>query len=112
MSGKRKHRNCYRRRRQTNSCCAQVNLRFPKSCLNHLLQQGHYAHRLSSATPDFLAAILEYLTARILELADNEAHKDCRRLITPQHVDTAVCKQPELSHLFRNVTISQVNQMS
>ncbi|XP_049760999.1 histone H2A-beta, sperm-like [Elephas maximus indicus] len=111
MTGKRRHRNCHRRRKRVNSRCAQARLRFPKSCMNHLLREGHYSHRLSSSTPDFLAAILEYLISSILELADNEARNDCRKRITPQDVDMAVCNHPELSRLFRNASISQVNKM-
>lgn len=78
------------------------------SHLEHLLREGHYAQHLSSSAPVFLAAIIQYMTVTVLELAGNEAQKiGCRR-ITPELVDMAIHNNALLSGFFRNTMISQV----
>nr|XP_020007810.1 histone H2A-Bbd type 1-like [Castor canadensis] len=67
----------------------RAELQFPLSRVDRFSRQRCITPELSSSTPD-LAAILEYLTANILELAGNEAHSQGRRRITPEHVETVV----------------------
>ncbi|XP_049728864.1 histone H2A-Bbd type 2/3-like [Elephas maximus indicus] len=94
-----------RRQRRTRS---RTELIFSASHVAHLLREGHYAQRLSSSAPVFLAAILKCLTAKILELAGNEAQNSGRRLVTPELVDMAVHNNALLSGFFLTTTISQV----
>ena len=42
---------------------------FPVGRLNRLLKHGRYSERISNSAGVFFAAVLEYLTADILELA-------------------------------------------
>uniref|UniRef100_A0A8C0WEF4 Histone H2A n=1 Tax=Castor canadensis TaxID=51338 RepID=A0A8C0WEF4_CASCN len=88
-------------KKQPISRSTRAELQFPVSRVDRFLRQGDYAQRLSSSTPVFLAAILEYLTANILELAGNEAHSQGRRRITPEHVETVVENNQHLHHLFQ-----------
>nr|XP_004450533.1 histone H2A-beta, sperm-like [Dasypus novemcinctus] len=110
MRGKRCRirRSCCRHRKQRHSRSSQTEAQFPTGCMGHLLQEGLYAQRLSSSTPSFLAAILEHLTAYILELAGNEARNNRKRYITPQHVDMALVNNRQLGNLLSSVTLSQV----
>ncbi|KAM9180748.1 histone H2A-Bbd type 2/3-like [Dugong dugon] len=94
--------------RRTRSRSALGELTFSVGHVERLLREGHYAQRLSSSAPVFLAAILEYLTAKILELAGMEAQKSGRRRITPELVDMAVHNNALLSGFFGTITISQV----
>ncbi|XP_070459483.1 uncharacterized protein [Equus przewalskii] len=93
-----------RRRSRT----ARAQLLFSVSWVEHLLREGHYARRLSPSAPVFLAAVIQYLTAKVLELAGNEACKSGRRRITPELVDMAVHNNALLSGFFGATTISQV----
>ncbi|XP_072870397.1 histone H2A-Bbd type 2/3-like isoform X1 [Chlorocebus sabaeus] len=72
------------------------------------LREGHYAQRLSPTAPVYLAAVIEYLTAKVLELAGNEAQNNGERNITPLLLDMAVHNNRLLSTLFHTTTISQV----
>lgn len=54
----------------------------------------------------FLAAVLEYLAAEVLELAGEAAHSFKRSRITPRHVQLAVAGDGELSALMQHAIIS------
>lgn len=55
----------------------------------------------------FTAAIIEYLTAEILELAGNAARDNNRKRIIPRHITLAVRTDDEFSTLLKDVTIAQ-----
>ncbi|XP_037534988.1 histone H2A-like [Nematolebias whitei] len=57
--------------------------------------------------PVYLAAVLEYMTAEILELAANTAHDNKKTRIIPQHLHLAVRNDEELSKMLGGVTITQ-----
>lgn len=78
------------------------------SQVEQLLREGHYAQRLGWSAPLFLAATLEFLTAKVLELAGIEAHNNGSQRITPRLLDMAIHNNPVLSGLFGTTTISQV----
>jgi len=50
---------------------ARAGLQFPVRRINKLLCKGNYAERVGAGAPVYLAAVMEYLAAEVLELAGN-----------------------------------------
>jgi histone H2A len=86
---------------------AKAGLQFPVGRVGRYLKTGKYATRVGAGAPVYLAAILEYLTAEILELAGNAARDNKKSRIIPRHIQLAVRNDEELNKLFGSVTIAQ-----
>ena len=93
--------------KKSQSRSAKAGLQFPVGRVGRFLKKGRYAARVGSGAPVYLAAIMEYLTAEILELAGNAARDNKKARIVPRHVQLAVRNDEELNKLFGNVTIAQ-----
>ena len=58
---------------KSKSRSSRAGLQFPVGRIHRLLRKGNYAERVGAGAPVYLAAVLEYLSAEILELAGNAA---------------------------------------
>ena len=85
----------------------KTDLIFPAGRLGTMLRKGRYTKRVGLGAPVYLAAVLEYLTAEILELAGKVASQHKKKRITPRAVTLAVRHDEELSQLLGNVTFTQ-----
>jgi len=79
---------------------------FPVARIAKALKKGGYAKRVGSAAPVFLSAVLEYVTAEILELAGNVAKEAKKQRLVPRHLQTAIRNDEELNKYMGNVTIA------
>ena len=86
---------------------SRAGLQFPVGRIHRLLRKGHYAERVGAGAPVYLAAVLEYLSAEILELAGNAARDNKKSRIIPRHLQLAVRNDEELNRLLSGVTIAQ-----
>jgi histone H2A len=84
----------------------KAGLQFPVGRVHRFLKQGKYASRIGAGAPVYLAAVLEYLAAEILELAGNAARDNKKARIIPRHVQLAVRNDEELNKLLADVTIA------
>ncbi|XP_055833943.1 histone H2A-like [Solanum dulcamara] len=84
----------------------KAGLQFPVGRIGRFLKKGRYAHRVGSGAPVYLAAVLEYLAAEVLELAGNAARDNKKNRIIPRHLLLAVRNDEELGKLLAGVTIA------
>ncbi|GAA5996210.1 hypothetical protein JCM11641_003667 [Rhodosporidiobolus odoratus] len=86
---------------------SKAGLQFPVGRIHRLLRRGNYAQRVGAGAPVYLAAVLEYLSAEILELAGNAARDNKKSRIIPRHLQLAIRNDEELNRLLGQVVISQ-----
>ncbi|KIK68553.1 hypothetical protein GYMLUDRAFT_36004 [Collybiopsis luxurians FD-317 M1] len=92
---------------KSQSRSAKAGLQFPVGRVHRLLKKGNYAQRVGAGAPVYLAAVLEYLAAEILELAGNAARDNKKQRIVPRHLQLAIRNDEELNKLLGDVVISQ-----
>jgi histone H2A len=92
--------------RKSSSRSEKAGLQFPVGRIHRFLRKGNYAQRVGHGAPVYLAAVLEYLTAEILELAGNAAADNKKKTISPRHLQLAIRNDEELNKLLRDVTIA------
>ncbi|KAK8925996.1 putative histone H2A.2 [Platanthera zijinensis] len=84
----------------------KAGLQFPVGRIGRYLKKGRYAQRVGSGAPVYLAAVLEYLAAEVLELAGNAARDNKKSRIVPRHLLLAIRNDDELGKLLSGVTIA------
>ena len=63
---------------------SRAGLQFPVGRIHRLLRKGNYAERVGAGAPVYLAAVMEYLAAEVLELAGNAARDNKKTRIIPR----------------------------
>ncbi|XP_076274843.1 histone H2A-like [Rhynchophorus ferrugineus] len=84
-----------------------VRLQFSVGRIHRLLRKGNYPEREGAGAPVYLAAVMEYLAAEVLELAGNAARDNKKTRIIPRHLQLAIRNDEELNKLLSGVTIAQ-----
>jgi histone H2A len=70
----------------------KAGLQFPVGRIARYLKKGKYATRIGAGAPVYLAAVLEYLAAEVLELAGNAARDNKKNRIVSSPGDCAHLK--------------------
>lgn len=86
------------------SASAKAGLQFPVGRIKRYMKTGGTAKvmgfdRVGAGAPVYLAAVLEYMSAELLELAGNACRDFKRVRITPQHIDLAIAHDEELASM-------------
>ncbi|WCJ20345.1 Histone H2A [Euphorbia peplus] len=92
--------------KKSTSRSSKAGLQFPVGRIARFLKAGKYAERVGGGSPVYLAAVLEYLAAEVLELAGNAARDNKKTRIVPRHIQLAIRNDEELSKLLGAVTIA------
>ena len=84
----------------------KAGLQFPVGRIGRFLKKGRYAKRVGAGAPVYMAAVLEYLCAELLELSGNAAKDNKKNRINPRHIQLAVKNDEELNKFLGRATIS------
>ena len=85
---------------------SKAGLQFPVGRIARFMKAGRYAERVGAGAPVYLAAVLEYLAAEVLELAGNAAKDNKKTRIVPRHIQLAIRNDEELNKLLSSTTIA------
>ncbi|XP_029782145.1 histone H2A-beta, sperm-like [Suricata suricatta] len=85
---------------------SRAGLQFLVGRIHRLLRKDSYTERIDTGAPVYLAAVLEYLMAEILELTGNTARDNKKMHIIPRHLQLAIRNDEELDKLLGRVTIA------
>lgn len=88
---------------------SRADLLFPVGRVHRELRKGNYADRIGAGAPVYLAAVLEYLTAELLELAGDVAaqSKKNKSRIIPRHLLLAIRNDADFNKMMSGVTIAE-----
>ena len=100
--------------KKSTSQSTKAGLLFPVGRIGSLLRRGQYARRVGASAAVYLAAVLEYLTAELLELTVKAATagakkgaKKTQKRLNPRVLTLAVRHDEDLGALLKNVTVSR-----
>ena len=85
---------------------SKAGLQFPVGRIARFMKAGRFAERVGAGAPVYLAAVLEYLAAEVLELAGNAAKDNKKTRIVPRHIQLAIRNDEELNRLMSSTTIA------
>lgn len=92
--------------RQKMSRAERAGLKFGVGRIRRHLKANAKAN-VGEGAPVFLAAVLEYMAAELLELAGNAANDQKRTRITPRNIRTAIGSDAELNKLFHKIVVAE-----
>ena len=84
---------------------SRAGLVFPVGRVKRMLKDVMVGQRVGLGSGIYLAAVLEYLSAELLEIAGNDAKDDHKKRITPQNIKRALKNDDEMNKMLQNVTI-------
>jgi len=82
----------------------KAGLQFSVARTNNLLRRN-ISLRVGDTAPVYLAAVLEYLAAEVLELAGIRSKNEHMKTIMPRHIKEVVVEDEELHRLMRDIHV-------
>lgn len=78
----------------------RAGLQFPVGRIDRFLRSKDSKLRVGSGAPIYMAAVLEYLTAELLEISGTIAMSENKKRISPVQLKRAISDDPELNRLW------------
>ena len=85
---------------------SKAGLSFPVGRIARMLKKGRYAERVGVGAPVYLAAVLEYLIAEILEVSTMVVKQNKKNRITPRYIFLGLKEDEEFNRLFQQTIIT------
>merc|ERR1712176_303954 len=79
---------------------------FPVGRIKTLMKTKTKA-RIGSGAPVYMAAVMEYMAAELLELSGNAARDNKKAKITPRHLTLAIKNDDELNKFVGSTTVAR-----
>ena len=92
--------------KKATSRSSKAGIVFPVGRVERHLRLGRYASRFGAGASVYLAAVMEYMAAEILELAGNACRDNKKSRVIPRHIVLAVRNDEELNKFLGGVTIA------
>ena len=78
----------------------KAGLTFPVARFNRYLKNKSGMKRIGGSAPIYLAAVVEYIAAEIMEVTGNGTKKSNRKTISPEELSAAIRGDSDLNKLF------------
>ncbi len=85
---------------------SRCDLIFPVGRCHRFIKQGRYSNSTGVGGAIFMAAVLEYLTSELLELAGEMCLESKKKTITPRHIQLAIRNDEELNKIMCETMIA------
>ncbi|NXW63117.1 H2A1 protein, partial [Eurystomus gularis] len=93
-------------RKSRSSRSSRAGLLFSVSRVDRQLRRGCFAERFGAKAPVFLAAVLQCVTHKTLDMAGKVSKKSKQRRISPAHLQEVMQRSSVLKQLLRGVVSS------
>lgn len=74
--------------------------------------KGNYANHIGTTASVYMAAVLQYLCAKVLDLTKAETANAKKKRIVPRHIMLAIKKDYDLDQLLKNVLIPEAGVLA
>ena len=85
---------------------AKAGLSFPVGRIARMLKHGRYSERVGLGAPVYLAAVLEYLVAELLEVSVMVVRESKKNRIIPRYIFLGLKEDEEFRKLFQHTMIT------
>ncbi|NXS50967.1 H2AX protein, partial [Balaeniceps rex] len=89
-------------KKSRSSRSSRAGLLFPVSRVERQLRRGHFAARFEAKAPVYLAAVLQWVTHKTMDVAGKISKKSKQQRISPSHLEAALRKSSALKQLLRD----------
>ena len=85
---------------------SKAGLSFPVGRIARMLKHGRYSERVGLGAPVYLAAVLEYLVAELLEVSVMVVRESKKNRIIPRYIFLGLKEDEEFNKLFQHTMIT------